>query len=121
MRTIKRTMTTRITTKLFKRWCLTTTKTQIDNMPHLPVSVRDYGLVSYTLYSRITTHNKSSLSCLFNTFTLTLVRRAASPSRKVSFTQKPVVYPPTFGYSAPPFVVPSFSRNFLLIKISAYH
>jgi hypothetical protein len=31
-------------------------------------NVRDYGLVSYTLYSRITTHSKSSV---FSTFTLT--------------------------------------------------
>ena len=52
-----------------------------------------------------------SLFSLFLSLTLTLVRRAASPSRKVSFTQKPVVYPPTFGYSAPPlssFLFPRF-------------
>src|SRR5271155_3448123 len=64
------------------------------------------------LFFIVSVHRSSqpSLSCLFTTFTLTLVRRAASPSRKVPFTQKPVVYPPTFGYSAPPFrrPIPNF-------------
>src|SRR5277367_1137239 len=65
------------------------------------------------LFFIVSVRRSCQLSLFFSlsTFTLTLVRRAASPSRKVSSTQKPVVYPPTLGYSAPPlssFLFPAF-------------
>jgi hypothetical protein len=47
-------MTTRITTKLFKRRCLTATKTQMDNMPHSPVSLDTMPvLVLHTIVSHL--------------------------------------------------------------------
>ena len=54
MRTIKRTMTAPRTTKLFKRRRLTTTKTQIDNMPHSPVGLDGMPILAlHTIVSHL--------------------------------------------------------------------
>src|SRR5277367_469450 len=53
-----------------------------------------------------------SLFFSLSTFTLTLVRRAASPSRKVSFTQKPAVYPPKARIFCTSLIIILFSRLF---------
>ena len=80
--------------------------------------VRDYRLVSYTLLVFSDHHSISSFFLSLYSFTLTLVRRAASPSRNVSFTQKPAVYPPKARIFSVSFRR-SFFRLLLLIKLSA--